>query len=180
MRKWMLLLLAIVMAALCACGAGEQKQAEPRESAAEESAPEQSEAAAAGELRFAAQGVAFGIFDEAGPVLEKLGEPLASFETESCAYEGLDYVYDYDGFEISVNELDGALRITAISLLDDSVATPQGLRIGMPLQEALDAMPMDYREEGRAYRFLSGDVSLTLRVNNGGEIVAIDYFPADN
>ena len=173
MKRTLSLLLVLLLSALCACGAPAPTQEAPPAAAPEETAP-------GSELRFAAQGVECGIFDEADPVLEKLGEPLASYETQSCAYEGLDYLYDYDGFELSVNEIDGVRRITAISLLDDSVATPQGLRIGMPLQDALDAMPMPYREEGRSYRFLSGDASLTVRVNSGDEVIAIDYFPADN
>ena len=176
MKRTLSLLLVLLLSALCACGAPAPTQEAPQAEPA--AAPE--EASPGSELRFAAQGVECGIFDEADPVLEKLGEPLASYETQSCAYEGLDYLYDYDGFELSVNEIDGVRRITAISLLDDSVATPQGLRIGMPLQEALDAMRMDYREEGKSYCFLNGDTSLTVRVDSGGEVIAIDYFPADN
>lgn len=177
MKKTLSLLLALVMAAaLCACGApAETPEAAP---AAPLSSEAEAPAAPCSELRFVWQGVEIALFDEAEPLLETLGEAQASYVTESCAYPGNDYLYDYDGFELSVNEVEDTLRVTGISLLDDSVETPEGLRIGMPIEDALAAMPMDYQEAVRSYSFTSGDVCLTLRTNNGGEIVSIDYFPA--
>ena len=186
MKKLLCLLPALVLTALCACGAP-AAPAQPEETAAaapaEEAAPEQPEdtasAAEETELRFVYHDVEIAVLDEAEPLLAALGEPLARYETESCAYEGMDELYDYDGVELSVNEIEGVRRITGIILLDDTVATPEGLRIGMALQEALKLLPTEPEQSGRICRFTSGNTCLSLGTNDAGELVSIDYFPAE-
>ena len=38
---------------------------------------------------------------EAEPIVEALGEPKSYFEAASCAFEGLDKIYTYGGFEVN-------------------------------------------------------------------------------
>ncbi len=190
MKKLLCLLLLLALTALCACGAPAQTQEEAAPAApAEESAaaqPEETASPAAEtpvraetELRFVYHDVEITVLDEAEPLLAALGEPLARYETESCSYEGMDELYDYDGVELSVNEIEGVRRISGIILLDDTVATPEGLRIGMRLQEALALMPTEPEQSGRIYRYTSGSVCLSFSVNETDELITLDYFPAE-
>ena len=126
-----IILAAITLLALCACGT-----AEPREEGSKkEYTPDY------GELYYASNDTKFGIMDPAEKVLEALGEPVnGTFESDSCAYQGKDYFYYYDGFEVMVNDVDGTKRITGITVADDTVQTPQGVRIGMKLEDAQKLM----------------------------------------
>lgn len=59
--------------------------------------------------------------DRAEDILPLLGEAQSRFEADSCAYQGKDYYYYYPGFELTVNEIEGTLRISAITLADDTM-----------------------------------------------------------
>lgn len=67
---------------------------------------------------------------EAAPILEALGTWRAYDESASCAFEGLDKIYTYDGFEITTYPLNGKDYIFLIEFYDDTVATEEGIRIG--------------------------------------------------
>ena len=159
--------------ALCACGGGETNK--PEETAA------QSEYVADyGELYFESNGVKFGIFDEAEPVINALGEPVnGTFESDSCAYQGKDYFYYYDGFELMANELNGVKKITGITLADDTVKIPQGVTVGMKLDDALSLMGDGSTQNGDVYKFVTGTTQLRLRVGEDGTLAAVEYSAAN-
>ncbi len=95
-------------------------QATPEPEATQATEPE-GEPAPAPELYFESKGVRMEPWMEAAPVLAALGDPIGSFEADSCAYIGKDLFYWYPGFELTVNEVDGVDRITAITVADDTV-----------------------------------------------------------
>ena len=137
MKKFIAIILAaLCVFALCACGNGSgdndaNKTAEYK--------PDY------GELYYASGEVKFGILDPAADVLTALGEPDSTFESNSCAYQGKDKFYYYDGFEVLVNDVDGTERITGITIADDTVSNPQGVKIGMKIDEALALMDASAR-----------------------------------
>ncbi|MBQ6358402.1 MAG: hypothetical protein IJI97_05530, partial [Clostridia bacterium] len=102
--------------------------AEPQP-AAEAAEPEPQAPAEVPELYFESKGVRMEPMMEAAPILAALGDPVGSFEADSCAYLGKDKFYYYPGFELTVNEVEGVERITVITVADDTIVTPQGLRI---------------------------------------------------
>ena len=171
MKKYLVLLLALVLtlALFCACGTENPPEAES-------AAPQKSVTPDYGELYFASGDVKFGIFDEAEPVLSALGEPInGTFESNSCAYQGKDYFYYYDGFELMVNDIDGVRRITGITLADDTVANPQGVKIGMDINKALELMDMEYTQNGSVYKLVSGSAMLIIRAADDGSLAAAEY-----
>ena len=119
--------------------------------------------------------------DPAEKVLEALGEPVnGTFESDSCAYQGKDYFYYYDGFEVMVNDVDGTKRITGITVADDTVQTPQGVRIGMKLEDAQKLMGDEFKQVGDVYKYTDGSTVLKLAVGEDGTLTAIEYAVAAN
>ena len=130
-----------------------------------------------GPLGYTFGGCSFGIFDQAEPVLDALGTPADTFTADSCAYQGSDYFYYYDGLELCVNDIDGVRYITGITPTDDTVPNPQGVRIGMDIAEALEKMNMDHTESGGVYSFVSGSTLLMIQTAADGTVKAIQYSP---
>lgn len=115
-------------------------------------------------------------------ILEKLGKPLDMLEAASCTHEGFDRVYYYVGFEVNTQPTaDGGEVITSIYLTDDSVATPEGVRIG----DSRDAIKAAYGEQAQAgdttglysYTKTDGDASCTVNflVDFDGYVTSIYY-----
>ena len=132
-------------------------QASPAAAATPEAEPE-----AALELYFESRGVRIEPWMEAAPVLQALGQPIGSFEADSCAYIGKDLFYWYPGFELTVNEVEGVDRITAITVTDDTVTIPQGLRI-YDDEEKLVSL-LGGRDDNGIYTYQTGRTLLLVQV----------------
>ena len=172
MKKITAIILAtLTLLALCACGTAEPRE----EDSKKEYTPDY------GELYYTSGDTKFGIMDPAEKVLEALGEPVnGTFESDSCAYQGKDYFYYYDGFEVMVNDVDGTKRITGITVADDTVQTPQGVRIGMKLEDAQKHMGDEFKQVGDVYKYTEGSTVLKLAVGEDGTLTAIEYAVAAN
>ena len=114
------------------------------------------------DLFFESRGVRMEPWMEAAPVLAALGEPMGSFEADSCAYIGKDLFYWYPGFELTVNEVEGVDRITAITVADDTVTIPQGLRIYDEEEKLLSLL--GGTEENGIYTYRDGNILLLIQV----------------
>ena len=99
---------------------------------------------------------------EAAPVLLALGDPTGSFEADSCAYIGKDLFYWYPGFELTVNEVEGVDRITAVTVADDTVTIPQGLRIYDEEEKLLSLL--GGTDENGIYTYRDGNILLLIQV----------------
>ena len=134
------------------------------------------------DLYFECKGVRMAPMMEAAPVLAALGEPLRSFEADSCAYLGKDLFYAYPGVELTVNQVEGVGRITSIHVTDDTVTTPQGLRIYDEEEKLLSALGGE--DDDGIYTFRSGQVELLIEVKEteGGvrRIWSIEYRAAED
>ena len=145
--------------------------------------PEQGEEAEpALDLCFESRGVRIEPMMAADPVLSALGEPIGTFEADSCAYIGKDIFYYYPGFELTVNEVEGTNRITAVSVVDDTVITPQGLRIYDEEEKLLSLL--GGTEENGVYTYHSGQTLLLIQVKAAGDdvrrIATMEYRAAED
>ena len=87
-------------------------------------------AGAGGEFVFKAKDVEIHINSEAKAVLDKLGKPLSTFESPSCAFGDLDVYNTYAGFEVNTFQEKKTDYVKEVILKDDSVSTPEGVSIG--------------------------------------------------
>ena len=136
MKRTAILILAVLLLAAFGCGTNQTN--DPNAVFIDPNAVRGGEY---GDLYFEANGVRFGIYDEAEAVLKALPAYRSTFTGKSCAFESDDVSYFYAGFTIMTNEIDGTDRITGIKIDDDTVKTPQGLYIGMSEEDAIAALP---------------------------------------
>ena len=165
MKRIAIILLAALL--LCACAATEENAVFVD--------PNAVQGGGYGELYFAANGVRFGIFDEADKVIEALPAYRSTYTGETCAFDSQDVFYFYDGFQMMVNEIDGVNRITAITIKDDTVKTPQGLYIGMKEDDAKAAFPALFEED---WVLIDGTAQLSVVLLDGA-VAEIIYTPSN-
>ena len=125
-------------------------------------------------LYFDADGTRIHVYDMADDVLSALGEPGGTFESASCAYQGMDYFYYYDGFQITVNDVDGEKHVTVITVVDDTVSIPQGVKIGSAEDEMRSLMGDDYTVSSGLYVFTEFSTVLQIQIKEG-KVAAILY-----
>ena len=125
-------------------------------------------------LYYESNGVKIRPYDLIEDVMAELGEPDGTFEAASCAYQGSDYFYYYDGFELTVNDLDDEKHVTVINVVDDTVSIPQGVKIGSTEEEMLACMGDDYTVETGVYRFAEDTTTLQIQIEEGS-VVLIMY-----
>lgn len=111
---------------------------------------------------------------EAAPVLAALGTPVQTFEQDSCAYQGKDKVYTYSGFQIGVYPVNGVDKISFVYFLDNTVSTPEGIKIGSTAAQVIEAYGKDYEEQFGVYRYVLGNTQLVVYTTNK-VVDAIEY-----
>lgn len=106
--------------------------------------------------------------EEADVVISRLGEPQSTFEADSCAYQGKDYYYYFAGYELTVNEVEGVRRVTAISLVDDTIKAefPAGLLgIGDTEETLLEVLGGESGQE--YYEYSDGVLMVQVQLTEG-------------
>lgn len=141
--------------------------------APEEDAPS---AQAAGEAPYAFiyKGVSLTADADVAPLVEALGEPLSYFEAASCAFEGLDKIYTYGGFEIDTYPTEDGDFISAVILKDDSVTTAEGLMIGESVERITEVYGEPTEASDSLYVYVKGGAALRF-ILRSGEIASIEY-----
>ncbi len=120
------------------------------------------------------QGVTIPMHAKAESILKSLGESKDYFEAPSCAFQGLDKIYYYSGFELSTYPKDDIDYISAINFTDDSVSTKEGISIGSTSDEVIKAYGNDYKGENGSYIYILGKSKLSFITENDA-VTAITY-----
>lgn len=122
---------------------------------------------------FVSGGVTIGVDVDAAPIIEKLGEPDSYYEAASCAFEGLDKMYTYKGFEIDTYPNGDADYVSAVIFKDDSIKTPEGVGLGDTAEAVEKAYgnntatngTLEYAKDGMKLCFIVKD----------DEVVSVEY-----
>ena len=107
------------------------------------------------------------------------GEEQNYSEIPSCAFEGVDKVYNYGSYEITTSNIDGKEVIYSTYLLDDGVSTPEGVKIADDKSVMLNAYGENYTLNGAEYLYTDGNVNLSFIVEND-VITSISYVMVTN
>lgn len=139
-----------------------------------ESAPEGSQAASTDAYVFVYNGISIPMNAPADDIIAALGDSYSYFEAPSCAYEGMDKVYTYGSIEVRSYTREGVDYIAAVVLKDDTVSTPEGIRIGSTDEEVTSVYGTERSEGVAGYEYTMGDSYLSFVMENG-KVTAITY-----
>lgn len=129
---------------------------------------------------FEYRGIRIGINDEAAPIIEALGKPMHYFEAPSCAFEGMDKIYSYSGFEFTTYTKNNKDYIASLFFLDDTVTTREGITLNATLDDIVAAYGSDYEQNFNEYSYSDGNCILSFILENG-KVVSVEYsMIADN
>ncbi|MGF7145665.1 putative small lipoprotein YifL [Anaerotaenia torta] len=111
---------------------------------------------------------------DAAPVVKSLGEPVEYFEAASCAFQGLDKIYYYNGFEVGTYPNGDKDYVSYVNLLDDSVATDKGIYLGSTKEDVIAAYGEDFTAEGSSMVYRLGETKLTFILEDDA-VASITY-----
>ncbi len=110
-------------------------------------------------------------------VIPQLGDYLSKNESASCGgIPGNDCVYTYAGFRVKTTPAQNGNVVCQIELTDDSVKTPEGLYIGMSVDEAKKIMGGSGDHWAMGFSYTKGNTQLRISISAGdGTVTAITY-----
>ena len=131
-----------------------------------------------GEYSFAYNGYGIHIGDDGNAVAAALGTPIDHIEEDSCGGEGPDKTFVYPGFRYDTVMTGGVDRIVKIVLTDDSIATPNGIKIGSAKSAVIAAYGDSYTENADgSLVYTDGNAKLMFGIRDG-VVTAIHYIKA--
>lgn len=125
---------------------------------------------------FEYNGIAIYMNDDAKPILEALGEPQNYFESPSCAFQGMDRIYSYNGFDLYTytDEDDENEYVFTVAFMSDAVTTTKGITIGDKLDKVISEYGDGYEQSSEQYTYTDKNSKLSFLIENG-EVVSIEY-----
>lgn len=154
-------------------GESADKEEEKETEALETEAESQKEPTHSGFL-FRSGDVTIGMNEDVAFALSSLGEYSNYAESPSCAFKGLDKIYSYGGFDLYTYPIESTDYVNSIYFVDDSVSTPEGIRLGSTVEDMLAAYGEDYEEEYGVYTYTKDKSTLSFIVTDG-VIESIEY-----
>lgn len=173
MKKTIAIIMTILALSLASCSSGGSGDPAKLGSGQEtiETTDKASEATAAkaesGRFNVVYKGTEIVINTDAKPVIDALGNDYDYFESESCAYQGLDKTYDYKIFKIYTYPDGDRDLISSVEFTSDVMETAEGVKIGTPEAEVDSVYGSDYKTNGLARIYSSGDTNLSIVISNG-------------
>ena len=130
------------------------------------------------EYIFSYNGQAIRIGDDGNTVASALGTYTDYIEEDSCGGEGPDKTFVYPGFRYDTVMTGGVDRIVKIVLTDDSVKTPQGIKIGDAKSAVIAAYGDSFTETADGgLVYTDGACRLMFGIRDG-VVTAIHYIQA--
>lgn len=171
-QKTKTILLAVIMVmvfALTGCGGSSDDSSSDDSSSSESSV---STGAKEG-YSFTSGSVKIQMGADASEIVEALGDSKDYFESESCAFEGLDKVYTYPGFKLNTYPVDEKDYVLSVVFMDDTVETEEGIMIGSTKEEVTEAYGDPAEESDTEMVYEKGETTLTIGID-GDKVSTIE------
>ena len=111
---------------------------------------------------------------DADAVITALGTPKATAEVGNCGGQGTLTKYSYASVEIYVLTSGTSKTIDQITLLDDTVSTAEGIKIGSAQADVKTKCKTPTKSSESSYTYTSGNKNLKFNFRDGA-VVGIDY-----
>ncbi len=113
-------------------------------------------------------------------IVEDLGEPIYYDEAPSCAHEGKSKYYTYAGIDIESYPKGSKDLVYMIALIDDTVSTAEGLRVGDSREDVIEKYgePTTDKEKSLLYK-TDGMYLNVIMTSNGKTVSQIQYMHPD-
>ena len=111
---------------------------------------------------------------DAATVISALGEPTSKQEMGSCGDQGTLTKYKYSSIEIYVLSNGSKQTVDQITLIDDGVKTPEGVKIGSSKDDVTKACGKATKQTDTNITYSSGNKNLVFQIRDGS-VVGIDY-----
>lgn len=109
-------------------------------------------------------------------VSSSLGTPLSTTDAPSCHYDGMDTIYQYNGFSIYTYATENDSIIYDIEITSPSIATTKGVAVGDTVDKVLSVYGNDYAAKtGSTIEYRAGSASLYFSLN-GDTVSMIEYY----
>ncbi len=120
-----------------------------------------------GELRFS-------VGDDLDETVKRLGEYNSFKSTPSCASDGFDEMYVYNGFRIMGSRSDGKCLITKIELTNDSIRTAENVGVGDNVERVTAVYGKESLSSMHAVEYVGENCRLQF-YHDDGRVVSIKY-----
>ena len=175
MKRRLTALLLVSVAAISLIGCGKKENTVESQPTAEVTADTSAEELAG--YAFEVDGVSLTPDMDLDTVLDKLGEPVSTFESESCAKQGMAYHYTFSNYEIETYPDGDTNRVYCISLTNDTVKTPEGIDLSNTKDDVIAAYgePTDSTDAALIYKKDGSDSALKFIFESDDTMVSIEY-----
>lgn len=95
------------------------------------------------------------------PIVTALGQPRGISETPSCAFQGMDRMYDYGSFVITTYTLNKEEKTLKVDLRDDTVETAEHVVIGSSAADVKAAYGDPVKTVNESMIYEKGNTRLT-------------------
>ena len=153
----LMLVLAVV---LCACGGGNTTPANNSGNKAKDDV-------------FKSGNTTIEMKADAETVLKALGAYKNSYEAPSCAFDGMDKIFSYNGFDLLTYSQNGKDLVSGVVLRDDTVETPEGIAIGSKAEDVAKAYG-SVEKDATSATFTTENCKLLIIFENG-VVTSIQY-----
>ncbi len=173
--KMLVMVLAVALAfSLTACGGSDSDSADAADGAeagtetaeTEEAGTEAAAETTAAGYTVTLRDVTIEMAAEADPIVAELGDDYSYFESESCAFEGLDKVYSYPGFKLNTYPDGEVDYVLSVVFMDDTVETGEGICIGSARDDVIEAYGEPDSDTGAALIYEKEATTLTIGISS--------------
>lgn len=112
---------------------------------------------------------------DVAPLLTALGAWKDYDESPSCGFTGMSKIYTYSGFEIETYPSDNKDLVYMIQLYDDTVSTPEGIRVGSSADAVKAAYGTPNAESTTALTYQGNGMYLRFLLKTDGSVSKIRY-----
>jgi len=111
-------------------------------------------------------GVTIQMDDDIEYLLTKLDEPVGIFEAPSCAFDGIDRIFGFQGIQIHTYP-DGDLdRVHTVSFLNDGITTISGITLGDSWSDVVAIYGNNYTQDTGMFTYTIDRTTLSFFVED--------------